>query len=55
MDPDRVRIPYDEYNQQPQRSYDAEPKMYNQAYVDCLQDEIRHYQRLYRDLLVKTR
>ena len=34
---------------------DTSLKMYDQAYVNTLKDEIEHYKRLYRNLLVETR
>lgn len=33
----------------------AMPAMYDQAYVDSLKNEIEHYKKLYRDLLVAKR
>lgn len=31
------------------------PAMYDQVYVDGLKNEIEHYKKLYRDLLVQKR
>lgn len=48
--PEDVRIPYDWYYYG--ETTQEKPKMYDQAYVDSLKDEIEYYKSRYRDLLI---